>query len=239
MWHIEKPELRPATLDFTSSEQGRRNVTQLFADGVQVMNAIELTCWSADDFQFLICEACGIEHCKPGDWVRLRRSDSLVLILPASDYIWPESENDKTEYRPPQYLKTHGIAYFDRSTYEHLRLQHAAFPAFAEIAPLTMREATLIFHWQAPAEVLGPPPEVRVRHELLVDASAVNQLEELIQKQYQDESPAVLRPLWESEIPLSIYLDAAEFVDWKPLVAHDNMYNLVIDSEFVITSAGR
>jgi hypothetical protein len=240
MWRIENPELRRATLDFTSSEQGWRNVTQLFADGVQLVNAIELVDWTADDTQLLVCEACGMEGCEQGNWVCIRRAGSLVLILPASNHIWAELEYDKTEYYPPRFLQTHGVAYFDRSTYEDLRSQHSDFPPFYAIQHLNMREATLIFHWEAPAQVFGPPPEVRVRHELIVGTSEadvnehLNRLEHLIHQQYGDNSHATLRSLSESETPISLYLDASEFIDWKALVSDGSEHRLVIDSRFVI-----
>lgn len=125
MWRIEKLELRPATLDFTSSGQGWREVTQLFADGIQLINTIELVEWGADDTQFLIREACGMEGCKRGDWVRIRRTDSLIFILPSFDYIWAERVDDKAEYHRPHYLKTHGIAYFDRCIHEDLQSKEA------------------------------------------------------------------------------------------------------------------
>lgn len=244
MWHIENPELRRGTLDFTSSGQGWRKVTQLFADHVQLVNAIELIDWKADDTQLLICEACGIEGCEKGNWVRLRRSDSHVFILPAFDYIWAERDYDKTEYYPPRYLKTHGAAYFDRVMYEALQSQNSHLPSFDELQLLNIREATLIFHLEAPVQVLGPPPDVRVRHDLIAGASEgaapdrVKQIEALIQKQYADVSPATLRPLLQSEIPISIFLDASEFIDWKALVLDGSEYRLVIDSRFVIVSGG-
>lgn len=162
MWRIENPELRRGTLDFTSSEQRRRKVTRLFADGIQLVNALELIDWRGDDTQLLLCEACGIDRCERGNWVRIRRSDSLIWILPAFDYIWAERDYDKTEYYPPRFLQRHGVAYFDRSIFEDLRLKIECLPSFDALRPLTMREAALIFHLTAPAEVLGPPPEVSI-----------------------------------------------------------------------------
>lgn len=244
MWRIEQPEFRPGTLDFTSSGQGWRKVQRLFADGIELINAVELVDWGEGDTQFAICNACGMVGCKQGGWVRVRRSGSLVLILPALDYVWAERAEDKTEYHPPQFLKQRGIACFDRSTYETLSAQHASIPPFERVPHLNMREATLIFHWQAPAEVLGPPPEVRVRHELIVGASEgsaaewLSRIEELIRSQYQDESPALLRPLLKTEVSLSIYLDASEFIDWKALAIEGDNRRLIVDSTFVIASGG-
>ncbi|HEY9501716.1 MAG TPA: hypothetical protein VIR01_08845, partial [Pyrinomonadaceae bacterium] len=154
MWRIENPELRSAKLDFTSSEQGVREVTQLFVDEVQLINAIELVEWNEEEAQFLICEDCGFSHCKSGDWVRVRRTDSLVLILPSFNYVAPERPEETTEYRPPRYLKERGIAYVDRAAWEELSAQNASFPSFDQIAQLNPREATLLSHWAPPAQGL-------------------------------------------------------------------------------------
>ena len=242
MWRIENPELRPAKLDFTSSEQGWQNVTQLFVDDVQLINAIELVAWDlTDDTQFLICEACGMEHCKRGDWVRVRRSDSMVLILPAFDYVWAEHPEDRLEYSPPKYLSAHGgVAYMDRATYETLPRQNSAFPSFEQIPQLNMREAALVFHLTAPAQVLGAPPEIRVNEEMIVGASEgsaadhIRKLETVLHHNSNDTSDAVLRPLNEFDRVISLSLDATEFIDWKALVVEGDDYTLVVDSSFVV-----
>jgi hypothetical protein len=102
----------------------------------------------------------------------------------------------------------------------------------------------LISHLTAPAQVLGPPPELQPRHDLIVGASQgsaadhVMRLEEVIRRQYQDESPGVLRPLLKSEVPASLYIDASEFSDWKAFLFDGSEYRLVIDSRFVIANGG-
>ena len=58
MWQIKNPEVKPATLDFSSSGQGKLQVNQLFADGIELINALELVEWYSEDTQFLVCEAC-------------------------------------------------------------------------------------------------------------------------------------------------------------------------------------
>ena len=201
MWRIENPELRPGKLDFTSSGQGVREVTQLYVDEVQLINAVELVYWNTDDMQVLICEACGIDRCKSGDWVRVRRSDSMILMLSAFNYMWAERSEDRLEYSPPKYLsKRGGVAYFDRSTYEGLHSQNSEFPAFEQIPQLSIREATLAYHLTAPAKVLGVPPEVRVNKEIIVGASEgtaadyVWRLEKLLHDSYNNRANALLRP---------------------------------------------
>ena len=151
MWHIENRDLRPAKLNFTSSEQGWCDVTQLFADGVQIIHAVELVPWDNDDTQFLICEQCGYFHCKRGDWVRVRRTNSQVFILPSFDYVFPHDEEDRAEYTPPQYLRERGVAWIDRSTYENLRSQNSAFPPFEQFPEVDAREAEVMSSWDAAA----------------------------------------------------------------------------------------
>ncbi len=240
MWLVSNPELRRATLDFTSSEQGYCEVTQLFSDGVQLINAVELVRWGEDEAQFLICSQCGIDGCEPGNWVSLRRSGSLILILPSVAYVWAEEEKDKREYLPPRYLRKHGVFYFDRPTYETLVSQHSSFPPFARVRQLNMREAALLFHWEAPAQVLGPPPVVQLRRQLIIGTSEgdcdehLNRVQHLLNEQYNDNSDAVLRPLSSEDQPISIYVDASEFIDWKPMIYDGAEYRLVVDSRFVI-----
>ena len=108
MWQIKNPEIKPATLDLSSSGQQGLTVSQLFADGVELINALELVDWDEEKIQFLICEACGSTNCKPGDWVSLRKSDSLILILPPFE---TAGSRGNEEYRPPNYLEQKGIAY--------------------------------------------------------------------------------------------------------------------------------
>lgn len=239
MWQIENPEIIPATLDFTSSQQGKRQVQQLFSNGTKLINALELVDWDAEDTQFLVCEECGTMHCEPGNWVSVRRSDSLVLILPSSDYVWGDEE-DKTEYRPPVYLKKQGIPYLASSTYERLRSMHSSFPALDQIQPLTLKEATLLFHWNAPDGILGEPPEVNVRSEMIVGSSEgdhtvyLRALEDLIAKQYSTESMAQLRSISSNERVISLYVDAAQFSEWEALVFDGSEYRLLVDSKYVV-----
>jgi hypothetical protein len=239
MWQIKNPQLKPSTLDFSSSGQGTRPVWQLFADGVELINALELVDWELEETQFLVCEECGQTGCKVGGWVSVRKSDSRVFFLPAWDYVWGDYE-DKEEYGPPIYLKKHGLAYFELSTYESLRSTHPSFPPIDEIHPLNLREATLLFHWDAPDQVLGDPPEVHVRGDIVVGASEGNsaeylqQIENLIECQYKAESPAQMRPISSSERVITLYLESFEFREWKALVFDGSAYRLLLDSDYVI-----
>ena len=239
MWEIKNPELRPSKLDFGSSGQDKRTVSQLFVDGIQLINALELVEWDEEHSQFLICEGCGMPGCKSQDWVSVRRSDSLVLLLPSSEHVWRE-KRDYMEYCPPAYVKQRGIPYLNSGIYESLRSRHSSFPAIDQLQPLTLKEATVLFQWTAPDRILGEPPDVNFRHELFVGSSEGNHaeliktLEDLAQKQYESDASAVLRLRSDNERVISFYLDAAAFAEWQAMVFDGSEYRMLVDSKYVV-----
>lgn len=239
MWKLNSLEIKRATLDFSSSGQGKREVSQLFSDGIELINALELVDWDSDDTQFLICEECGYVHCEPGGWVSFRKSGSLVLILPAEDYVWGDRQ-DKQEYRPPAYLTERGIPYLTVSTYEDLRSMHSSFPAVDQIRDLNVREAALLFHWNAPGHVIGEPPVISTRRDIVTGSSEgdhvepFDRLEDLLRAQYEDKSLVQLREPLSNERVVSFYLQAAEFIGWDALVFDGSDYRLLVDSTYVI-----
>ena len=241
MWQIKNPEITRSTLDFGVSGLNKFDVFQLFEDGIKLINAIELVDWE-DDSQFLICEACGYSGCKSRDWVSVRRSDSLVLMLPSSEHVWRE-EKDYMEYCPPAYFKKRGIPYLDSATYEDLRSKHSSFPALDQLQPLKLKEATALFQLIAPFLILGEPPEVNIRPELFVGSSEgdhtehLRTLEELMKKQYESEVPALLRSRSDSERVISFYVDAAEFAEWQAMVSDGSEYRLLVESKYVVDRA--
>ena len=239
MWKIESLEIKPAILDFSSSAQGKLQVSRLLSGDIELINALELIDWDSKDIQVLICEDCGYVHCKPGDWVSFRTSGSLVLMLPAADYVWGDRE-DRNEYRPPPYLTKRGIPYLTLSTYEDLRSRHSSLPAVDRIEGLNLREATLLFHWNAPFHVLGEPPVIKTWRDIVVGSSAgdhleqLPRLEDLLRAQYDDKSPAQLRSRLSNERVVSFYLEGAESIEWEAMVFDGSNYRLLVDSSYVI-----
>ena len=239
MWKIESLEIKPAILDFSSSAQGKLEVSRLLSGDIELINALELVDWDSEDIQVLICEECGYVRCEPGGWVSFRTSGSLVLILPAADYVWGDSK-DKSEYRPPPYLMKRGIPYFTLSTYEDLRSRHSSLPAVDRIQELNLREATLLFHWNAPFHVLGEPPVINTCRDIVVASSAgahfeqLQRLEDLLRAQYDDKSPAQLRSRLSNERVVSFFLQGAEWIEWEAMVFDGLDYRLLVDSRYVI-----
>src|SRR5437763_613424 len=74
---------RRASLDFTSSEQGFRSVTQLVADGTVLVNATELCSWAPSRVQMIVCDHCGQDGCQPGGWLTMRNIGDAVALIPA------------------------------------------------------------------------------------------------------------------------------------------------------------
>ena len=138
------------------------------------------------------------------------------------------------------YLRQRGIPYMATSTYERLRTMHALFSAFEQIQPLTVKEATLLFQWNAPDRILGEPPAVNIRGDMFVGASEgdhtqhLQALAELIKIQYSSDSMAQLRSISNDERVISLYLDAAQFSEWQALVFDGSDYRLLVDSKFVV-----
>jgi hypothetical protein len=109
---------------------------------------------------------------------------------------------------------------------------------------LNTREAALLFQWDAPARVLGEPPEVSLRRDLILASSDgdglahLKSLEALVRSHYRDESEAVLRPVSEGEQVISFFLDVAGFREWKALAFDGSVCRLLVDSRYVVAAAG-
>lgn len=103
-----------------------------------------------------------------------------------------------------------------------------------------MQEATLLFQWGAPAHILGEPPSVHARRDMILGSSGgdygeyVKRLETLMREQYQDESSVTLRGILAQEQVIIFYLDAEEFTEWGGLVYDGSVYRLLIDSTYVV-----
>ena len=124
--------------------------------------------------------------------------------------------------------------------YENLRGQHPSFPSVEQIRALSVQEAALLYHWNAPANVLGKPPQINVRSDIVLASSEgdhrdhLRLLEDLLRAHYQDESRATLRSPLNDERVVTLFLDADEFIQWDALIYDGSTYRLLIDSTYVV-----
>lgn len=152
MWLVRDVTVQRATLDFTSSSGGHREVTQLLVDGVLFANAAELTDWSGARVQVLVCESCGIEQCEPGGWLAPRAVGDLIVFAPAFEDM---RGGDRTEYRPPHYVADKGIPVFSHALYERFLEVCNELPSFDALPPLCGRDLAWCLQLEAPRAALG------------------------------------------------------------------------------------
>ena len=158
-------------LDFSSSGQANREVTQILVDGVLFANAIELSSWNQRRIQLIVCEDCGIEHCAQGGWLTPHVVGTDVIFTPAfSDML--AGATDQAEYAPPGYVKESGIPLFTQETYAILRRYADELPSPGELPELGGADLVRCVQWEAPMRILGCfPEEVALRRNLLVAVS--------------------------------------------------------------------
>lgn len=242
MWEIKNPTIQKAKLDFTSSEQGFVEVSQLVTDNVVLMNALELMEFEEDRVQLLICDHCGIVHCKSGDWISFRKSGNYILLIPAFEDM-KDDEWNKTEYTPPRYFKKEGAPYFIVQTYEEFQREFSDFPATQNIKNLKMCEAMRLAQSRMPLRIFGQSPNLDVRQDKFkyVIASSegeaneqLQRIEKILRDNYENNSAANIRlPLSEEEI-IYLFIDVPEFSDWQALIRTGKDYHLLLDEEFVV-----
>ncbi|QQS32088.1 MAG: hypothetical protein IPM50_10430 [Acidobacteriota bacterium] len=241
MWRIQNPIIRRTKLDFTSSEQGFREVSQLVFDGVVLLNAIELTDWEADGTQLIICDRCGFTHCETGGWANVRKAGDYVFVLPAFNLL--ESGSNSDEYAPPPYIRKFGVPYFSVTQYGELVATKLGFPEYDTILPMEMRDAVRIVQLETPYRIFGEPPTVDLKPDKKALAIASSEgephehlrnIEILLKVHYDDRRSAQLRPMTVDEKIISIFLDADVFIDWKPLAKGPKGWLLTLEDNFVI-----
>lgn len=241
MWEIKNLTIQKTKLDFTSSEQGFLEVSQLIAEGVVLMNAIELMEFDEDIIQVLICDHCGTVGCQSGNWVSFRKSGNYILLIPAFEEM--EDNWSKTEYSPPKYFKKEGTPYFTFQVYESLIMEFSRFPRINEIKNLKMSEAMRLAQYKMPLRIFGEPPEISLQRDKIkyIVASSegepethLQNIEEILRQNYKSSSSAKIRYPLPDEETIYLFIDIAEFTDWKALVKSNSNYRLFLEEEFVV-----
>ncbi len=114
MWSVGSLETRTRILDFFRGGGGRHRSIALFADGIQLINALELVDFSSERTQLIICEECGIVHCNPGNWVKFVRIGNSILLVPAFRHM-EMGIFERQEYSPPDFTLKRGVPFLDDS----------------------------------------------------------------------------------------------------------------------------
>jgi hypothetical protein len=229
MWIVKDVEFHPRTLDFRDSDRGLFPTTALLADGVEIINALNLVDLNEDLVELKVCEHCGTPGCGGGNFVVLRRLGDAVVILPAFKLL-EGSDWDLGNDGPPCFMAREGIPLIAGRVLADLRLQAPDLPALDRLPPISAREVALALQWEAPARVLGEFPDpATTRKELVLAVSREDPdpflaLDDLLQNALADRRLVTL--LAGPTEPVTFYLDQSGYPEWKPLVFDGESYRL-------------
>ena len=155
MWQLTHPTVKSVALNLVDTGQGKTTVAQLWQDDIRLINAVDRVNWqdAGANFQFELCETCGLVGCKPHGWVSVRRVGDFIGILPAFETVDQAAKGLQDEYLPPTYLYN-GAIWLDQAKYEQL---HSLIPIslYDQLPQLTAWEAAKLLQWEATHTVLG------------------------------------------------------------------------------------
>lgn len=224
MWAVRDLARKLATLDFSSSGQASRTVTQIVVDGLVFANAAELSSWDQPRVQVHVCEDCGVEQCASGGWLVPRNVGIGVAFVPDFDEMLV-GDWERMEYAPPDFAR--GLPVFQPDDYVRLRRLCGGLPAIEVVPVVTGVELLRCFQWDAPAQVLGRfPAEVQLHHDLLLAVSdgEVSEAAAILEDALRwigGRNRVRLTPVPSTAHTITLYLDAPGTPEWTPLCTID------------------
>jgi len=239
VWRITELAFNPARLDFTSSGQGFRDVTQASAGSARLANAIELTSWDEEPVQLEVCTSCGCVRCAPGGCASLRRTGRHVAVIPAFESMlggdWPASQ-----YSPPACMRSRGALLVELEPYELLRQRAPGLPEAKNLKPLRAREAVRVFQWEASEFLVGrfpDPVELRVSDVLATseagDADRVAEFRAMLADLAGSDRAVTLEEC-DPDLATVFYVDSPQVAECRAMVADQTGVRLFLEPGFVI-----
>ena len=221
---FERIELQKQTLELASSGQNACHVTQLIADGLRLMNAVERIEYQHTGFQALICEQCGIAGCEPGSWVCLRVVGQRVLLIPAVERLREDSDLAH-EFAPPHYLTRHKIPTLRTDQYASLGTVESELPPLHDLKDLTALEALAVHQVTAPGGILGPIEEgAQINSDVIIavtDADLGPELQHLHSIVEQAEAGELVKVFEAPDRIVEFHLDLPGYPSWHCLAFKD------------------
>jgi hypothetical protein len=240
MWKVNKVEFRPHQLDFASSGLGIHPTTAVVADGLEIVNGMDLLDTAIQPLQILVCGHCGTPGCGSGNRVLVRRLEEGVVLVPAFEYM-SRGPWELSEYSPPYFMERNGVPWFKGPALAELARE---MPLLADPGcwpPLTMREAALLLQWEAPNGALAKFPEAPVpRSEAVAavthgeDHATIAELARILALASSDSRPAKLV----QEEPVTFYLETGLSPDeWKPLTTDGVTFRIALAEGLGVSAA--
>jgi len=245
MWTPKEFSTKQKKMDFSSSGQAEVEVTALYADGQNLMNAIELMEFDCDPIQFQVCDHCGYSGCASGDWLSIRKVGKSVIILPAFT-VMDDGEWESSEYDPPYFTRTKGSILLESEKYEEFRKLTKGIPTLSEVKKISSYEVARLLQWEAPFRMFGDYPNpITIKSDLLCTTSlesddlAVDELKKLMNHFQSSKLEIDLIPISGEDEKISFFLDGTEFMEWVPMVKRNNVFGLMLSSEYSIIEVGQ
>jgi len=211
-------------MHFSSSGQGSVPVTSIYADNENLSNAIELIDFDDDPIQFQVCDHCGYPGCASGGWLSPRKLGQLVFLMPAFEKMDMGSW-EATEFAPPYFTNLRGSILLSDGSFGEFKKLAPKVPNLEQIALVTSYELCRLLQWEAPFRVLGKyPSSLTFRRELLSttslpdDDEAIEILLSFFRSLESGEKTMALTTIEASDERPSFFLDAADFIEWNPIV---------------------
>jgi hypothetical protein len=220
MWTPSEIRFCPRQLDFRDAGLPPHCATSIVADGVEIVNALDLLDLEESPIQIIVCDACGTTGCAGGNRIAFRRLHDELLVIPAFDAM-AEGSWELDEYGPPDFLKEHGILVLAGAALVALRERLPGLAALERWPRLSVRESALLMQWDAPGRALGRFPAMPgFQPDLLlaaeenapVDVGAT--IDRLLAAAVADPRPAALV----DGPPVRFWLDGPGMPEWAPLV---------------------
>jgi len=232
-------------MDFSSSGQTVVDVTALYADGGNLMNAIELMEFDCDPIQFQVCDHCGYAGCSSGDWLSIRKIGESIIILPAFT-VMDVGEWEASEYDPPYFTRTKGSMLLEAEKYEELRSLVKDLPTLSEVQKISSYEISRLLQWEAPFRMFGDYPNpITIKNDLLCTTSlqsdeiAIDELKKIMNNFQSNKVDIELSPISGGDEKISFFLEGTEFLEWVPMVKKNNSFGLMLGSEYAIVEVGQ
>ncbi|HEX6903872.1 MAG TPA: hypothetical protein VF789_29445 [Thermoanaerobaculia bacterium] len=232
MWIVEKIETRSHEMDFSTSGQARHATTSLIADGIEIVNALDLldlTENAGESIQLIVCDCCGYPGCNSGDRVAFRRLEDGLLFIPSFDAML-RGRWEADEYVPPSFISKKGAPFFRGPALDALSSHLPIVRDLSHSPILKAREAALLLQWEAPAKVLGEfPSGPRLRRDLILTdtrAEMLQTLDRLLAEALGSELPVSL--IGGETVTFYIDQEQAAYPEWEPLVLVDGGYRLAL-----------
>jgi hypothetical protein len=233
MWLVDRVEIRERELDFSSAGGGRHATKGLFADGIEIVNALDFvdpSTQGGEAIQVTTCEQCGTPGCNSGGWVTLRRLDDGLTMVPAFGLLGRD-DFARDQYGPPYFVDKRGAPVFKDAALAAIRDHLPWLADLSRVPRLSSTETALVLQWEAPYRVLQQFPAAPVlRHDLVAASSHGKGREGLtVFSSLMAEAVTAMRPV--SLTPgekVTFYLDRAGYPEWEPMAIVAGKYCLAI-----------